>query len=69
MEVAVLSMTIVDHNLAALFAALDQRERKAVADHIKGEPTRESWTILRRLRRRLKRRARARLPRRLVWLG
>jgi len=51
-------MILTDNNLAALFAALDPRERKVIEAHISGKESDEAMAILRRLRRRLKRKAR-----------
>ena len=62
-------MILADTTLNELLRRLTADERRAVSRHLAGLRTRESWALVRRIRASLKRRARARLPRKLVWLG
>jgi hypothetical protein len=61
-------VTIENDNLSALLGTLSQAERKAVSDHLAGNPTPESWALIRQLRRKLKKKVRNRV-RRFVWLA
>src|SRR5262249_13154222 len=62
-------MTLVDHTLIGVFAALAEKQRRVVADHLRGRVTDDSRELIRRIRASLKRKARNRLPARLKWLG